>query len=576
MAARLSHRSRWLAIPVLLLSASCGGDSPAGPPDVPANRPPTIAAIPDQAVVRNTLDPRGVEIALDIDDEDDAAVTVLVDSDAEDVVAGRSFTCVLSDPCLLSFTPAAHRTAVVNLEVTVSDGNGGEARTAFEVSVLPRLVTSASDNDAGSLRQAVAAAEPGDVIGFDTDGHFAQPRTIGLVAQILLDKDLTIEGPGADALAVSGSGAVRVFRVTGGATVLMSGLTITEGHAPIQQVSLLGETILLAAGGGVLVDGASRLELTACVVTANVAQAPAAIAAIGGGIANLEAILIFRDGSISDNTGGGILSFGDGDETVSTIETATVSDNVGSGISAILSAVVVDASTIAGNIGRGIVVSGGNTVIRNGSSVSGNAGGGVSNSGSMTITDSDVNDNTVPGGDARGGGIENTGSLTIMGSRIAGNSADGDVASFWSGGGGLYNDGGATTTITGTVIEDNEATTRGGGIRNHGTLQILADNQIRGNKAGIDGGGIYNDGLDSQIDEADVTISDSVITGNEAAGRGGGIYNRRGTVTVFSDGSVTGNTANAPPPSGGGVYEDGGTLSNAGDISGNTPDDIVP
>jgi hypothetical protein len=62
--------------------------------------------------------------------------------------------------------------------------------------------------------------------------------TLEEVEELVIDKDLVIEGPGASSLSVSGgysedpespSRYGRVFRIEAGATVSISGLTITGG-----------------------------------------------------------------------------------------------------------------------------------------------------------------------------------------------------------------------------------------------------------------------------------------------------------------------------------------------------------
>ena len=94
-------------------------------------------------------------------------------------------------------------------------------------------VINTNDSGAGSLRQAIIDAIPGDTIDFDT-GIFATTQTITLTSgELVIDKDLTITGPGADRLAVVGSplSPDRVFTITCGATVGISGLTIAHGQA---------------------------------------------------------------------------------------------------------------------------------------------------------------------------------------------------------------------------------------------------------------------------------------------------------------------------------------------------------
>lgn len=96
-----------------------------------------------------------------------------------------------------------------------------------------RTVTDASDNPAspapGSLRGVIQAADPDDTIEF-------APGVSGTIllggAELLIDKNLTIAGPGAASLAISGNGASRIFRINWGKVVSVSGLTIRDGQAP--------------------------------------------------------------------------------------------------------------------------------------------------------------------------------------------------------------------------------------------------------------------------------------------------------------------------------------------------------
>jgi len=65
-------------------------------------------------------------------------------------------------------------------------------------------VTTLDDNGAGSLRQAIADAASGGTIVFDVTG------AIALSSELVVDKSLTISGPGAGSLAISGGGASRL------------------------------------------------------------------------------------------------------------------------------------------------------------------------------------------------------------------------------------------------------------------------------------------------------------------------------------------------------------------------------
>jgi hypothetical protein len=88
------------------------------------------------------------------------------------------------------------------------------------------------DNGPGSLRQAIldANAQPGaDLIRF---APAARDGTVALTSgELSITDDLTIEGPGANRLAVSGNDASRVFRIGSGVSVDIDDLTTTHGRA---------------------------------------------------------------------------------------------------------------------------------------------------------------------------------------------------------------------------------------------------------------------------------------------------------------------------------------------------------
>src|SRR5262249_40604697 len=72
-------------------------------------------------------------------------------------------------------------------------------------------VLNAKDSGAGSLRAAIAAAHNGDTINFAA-GLIGQ--TIALSSgELLIKHNVTIVGPGADKLTISGSNASRVFEL---------------------------------------------------------------------------------------------------------------------------------------------------------------------------------------------------------------------------------------------------------------------------------------------------------------------------------------------------------------------------
>lgn len=84
-------------------------------------------------------------------------------------------------------------------------------------------VTTTADSGPGSLREAITNASSGDTINFSVTG------TIALGSELLISQNLTINGPGATSLAISGNNTTyRVFEIAGG-TVALSGLTVQNG-----------------------------------------------------------------------------------------------------------------------------------------------------------------------------------------------------------------------------------------------------------------------------------------------------------------------------------------------------------
>ena len=92
-------------------------------------------------------------------------------------------------------------------------------------------VTSTADSGAGSLRQAILDASPGETITFAVTG--VVQLTTG---ELIVNKDLVILGPGATNLTIQRSAAVgtpdfRIFNI-GSFRVSIASLTIRNGRAP--------------------------------------------------------------------------------------------------------------------------------------------------------------------------------------------------------------------------------------------------------------------------------------------------------------------------------------------------------
>ena len=116
------------------------------------------------------------------------------------------------------------------------------------------VVTNCNDDGPGSLRQAVATAVAGDTITFAV----ICPTITLTSGEILIDKHLTIDGPGAATLTIARdllAASFRIFNIAAGAAVTISGVTISNGQA--------------TEGGGIL--NAGSLTLTNSTVANNTA-----------------------------------------------------------------------------------------------------------------------------------------------------------------------------------------------------------------------------------------------------------------------------------------------------------------
>src|ERR1043165_4210920 len=93
-------------------------------------------------------------------------------------------------------------------------------------------VSSTNDSGPGSLRQAIAGTAAGDLLGFAPS--VTGPIHLVSVGQrgpaLVIDKNLTIQGPGARVLAVDSGGQSTIVYISSG-TVSISGLTLANGHA---------------------------------------------------------------------------------------------------------------------------------------------------------------------------------------------------------------------------------------------------------------------------------------------------------------------------------------------------------
>jgi hypothetical protein len=112
--------------------------------------------------------------------------------------------------------------------VANAGGGNGSDIGAYELRPSVRMVTTLADAGAGSLRQAITDMHP-----YDADSVKFAPNvkgTITLTSGVLtFAKSGVLAGPGAWTLAVSGNNANRIFAISSGKSVEISGLTVTGG-----------------------------------------------------------------------------------------------------------------------------------------------------------------------------------------------------------------------------------------------------------------------------------------------------------------------------------------------------------
>src|SRR6266705_2443766 len=308
-------------------------------------------------------------------------------------------------------------------------------------------VTNPGDIGPGTLREVIAGALPGDTINFAT-GLGTITLTSG---ELVIDKDLTISGPGSGNLTIQRSTAggtpeFRIFNVTSSTgTITISGVTVSNGLAD-------GETESLRSGGGINNEG--TLTLDDCVITGNVAKES------GGGVANRlnGSSLTMKNSFVTGNSvatldrdgwGGGVYN---GSNTMD-VTHCTVSNN----------SLQADAGHDA-------------------------YGGGVYNEGSLTITGSKINGNHSTGGgdaDGGGGGVFNDNQLTLATSTVDSNTATGGAGSGPGRGygGGIANGGGDTTLDRSTVS---------GNFAVGGNTSSCGAGNGSGGPGSSHGGGIFN------------------------------------------------------------------------------------
>jgi len=393
---------------------------------------------------------------------------------------------------------------------------------------------------AGDLRYCIEQADAlhsatTDTISFSPT-VFGTPQTITLnstTRELVLNDShpLSILGPSADTVTVSGGDAVEVLDVISG-TVSISHLAVSHGNSPVD-------------GGGISNHG--TLTLTSCTLDHDRATSEGGGLANGprgsGGTATLVRCTFNHD---SAGDGGGILTF----NTLTAIDCTFSNDSasaVGGGIFAVGTLTLTNCNLgndSAADLGGGVYIhvhstaTFTNCTLSNDSATSaGGDGGGVfvNDQSTATFTNCTLSNDSAGNG---GGGIctDGSGAVTLANCTLSNDSAR-------QGGGVCVVSGGTLTATNSTFNNDVNS-----GVLNEGTATVAAC--TFSDDSALDGGGMENT---STATLTNCTFSNNSTTSN---GNGGGIWNAGGATIAVTNCTIANNSA--VNGSGGGIWNAGG------------------
>jgi hypothetical protein len=346
------------------------------------------------------------------------------------------------------------------------------ALECLEDRCVPSVVTTNIDNVPGSLRAAITAAQPGEVISFAAS---LANQTIVLQSSLpALATNLTITAAGVPNVTVSGAGAFQVFDVNPNVQATIDSLRITGGLNTL--------SVLSTGGGGITVNPTATLTLTNCIVTGNAASANF-LSTVGGGILNegtLNATNCFITNNSANLNLGGSSAGGIANDGILSLTGCVISGN---------QAIDNQGSLVAGGIinsSSGVLYLTNCNVTNNlttASTALTNIAGGVATSGSASVTGCYFAGNSIQddstgssfGTTARAGGLSSSATLTIANSTFASNQASGSVSTTLVAGGisenGVLQLVNCTVTSNG-VFTSSASSACGGGIAVSGALTL--------------------------------------------------------------------------------------------------------
>ncbi len=351
------------------------------------------------------------------------------------------------------------------------------------------------DSGPGSLRQAVLDAN--GALGTDTIVlSMTVHKIIFTSGELTITDDLSIRGPGANRLTISGSDASRVLDIQAGADVTVSGLTITEGRADGNSPAYP------STGGGILNQGRLALEDVAVVGNRAVGDPAAIVAvnavfniaggAVGGGLANFGTLTV-TGSTFADNQARGA-----DDTDASSLPFFAFPGNALGGSLANFGVASIDNSQFVGN--RALAGSRGI-----GAFAAIGGGGAILNDATLTVDASAFRENVAVGGD-------DSVSPSHNGHALGGAIMSGSLTA-------LLGAAGADLTVSRSDFRHNQAL---GGNDNRVTDPVVPPSDAPDNGYG---GGIL-------VYQGSAAIQTSTLTQNRAVGGAGGGVNGKGSFGV--------------------------------------------
>ncbi|WP_414620913.1 DUF4114 domain-containing protein [Calothrix sp. CCY 0018] len=417
-------------------------------------------------------------------------------------------------------------------------------------------VSSTADSGKGTLREAILQANSGDTIRFNSS---LANKTIKLNEQLVVDKNLTIDGADAANLTISGENKTRILRVSYDySDVVLRNLTFANGKA------VDGDSSKTQRGGAIELVDSNTLVVENSRFIDNVGERGGAIfVGYGSKATVINSVFDGNDGSVANDgfSAGAISTYGGGEratvvnskgdrnvggEAFLEIRDSTFTNNKGTygAVYTLLTNLKVEDSIFKNNEGvdgSGAIFTdgangtekrdnfGGTTLIRNvvaeDNIGGGDYGGAFFLSGyskdKIVIEDSKIINNKA----RRGGGLavqsyrdeENPASLVIRDSIIADNTST-------SQGGGLWTDikGGVTiedSTFSGNRIENSKGSGIGGAIvLNYKTpaKSTIINSTFADNYAGDQAGSIW---IAGKQQAKNLTISKSEFADNRSSNK---------------------------------------------------------